>query len=420
MSGIFFKNKDLNGNAITATTAVAVQMADGISNPRGQMVERIKAEGFQDQIDIQSGEFWTADNLDLHNAARYAMRVRNGFHADSGDGVIANSVLYADDPIGDTAIRQESGGGLRLVGVKTLQFNRSFVLAIADGGGTSNLMIDGSNSFENPRSSEAIKLGRIEGGTTGKVGNISIEAQVTGSIGVYPGVENVRLAPITRDTNYGIMAQVTGSIGVYPGVENVRLAPITRDTNYGIIIAGGDNISVLPGTSLLRILQQGVVIQDPATNVRVGDFLCAGCKTKVADQRVTGAGRIAIAEQRPISLPTPASSAAFVPFYEIALAPYRGLRLSVEVEGLMQNVGAVNSVADVLMIHNGTTVSAPTPVAAQKDAGAAPVELQFDTTTTPGAVRVGARVPATYSGGSLAGSITLKVDGRIASFKELP
>ncbi|KQS81677.1 hypothetical protein ASG32_02700 [Methylobacterium sp. Leaf361] len=282
------------------------------------MVERIKAEGFQDQIDIQSGEFWTADNLDLHNAARYAMRVRNGFHADSGDGVIANSVLYADGPIGDTAIRQESGGGLRLVGVKTLQFNRSFVLAIADGGGTSNLMIDGSNSFENPRSSEAIKLGRIEGGTTGKVGNISIEAQVT------------------------------GSIGVYPGVENVRLAPITRDTNYGIIIAGGDNISVLPGTSLLRILQQGVVIQDPATNVRIDDFLCAGCKTKVADQRVTGAGRIAIAEQRPISLPTPASSAAFVPFYEIALAPYRGLRLSVEVEGravLRDRAGALSGPA---------------------------------------------------------------------------
>lgn len=374
-------------NPVSNSTAVAVQLADGLQNPRGQMVDHVRAVGFQDQLDVQSGEFWSATYLDFYNATRYGVRIRNGVHPDSGDGVIAASTIYADAPIGDTAIRIESGGGLKVIATKTLQFNHSLVLAVADGANTSILMVDGSNSFENPYSSEAVHLGRIEGGTTGLYGHINIQAQLT------------------------------GAVGVYPGVENVVLGTLTRNAPYGIVIQGGDNINVLPGTTFKGV-DQALVIQDPATNVNVGNFLCGGCRIKILDQRTSGTGRIDIDEVRPLNLPAPFSSAAFTVPFEVQLAPARGLLLHVEVEGLMSNAGPVNTVADVLFSHNGNGVLAPVPVHPQVDS-AIPIKLQYDTTSVPGSVRVGIRVPSAYTTSTMFGSVTLKADGRVNSLKVL-
>lgn len=382
VSGILFTNP------VSNTQATAVQIADGITNPRGVMVDHIRAIGFRDQLDVQSGEWWSASHLDFYNAVRYGVRIRNGVHGDSGDGVIHASTIYADSPIGDTAIRLESGGGLKITATKTLQFNKSLVLAVADGVNTSILMVDGSNSFENPRSGEAVRLGRIEGGTTGIYGHINISAQLT------------------------------GAVGVYPGVENVRLAPLTRDTLFGVIIQGGDNITVASGTMLLRV-DQGLIIQDPATNVLVAEFSCPGCRIKISDQRAAGAGRIALNEVRPLSLPAPNTSTAYVPLYEVEVPPYRGARLNVEVEGLLQGAGAVNTLLDVLAYHNGTTIPAPATVS-NVQGGQAPVDIQFDTSTTPGKIRVGARVNSAYATSTLSGSMTLRVDGRVGSFRALP
>lgn len=382
VSGILFTNP------VSNTQAVAVQIADGTTNPRGVMVDHIRAVGFRDQLDVQSGEWWSASHLDFYNAVRYGVRIRNGVHGDSGDGVIHASTIYADNPIGDTAIRLESGGGLKITATKTLQFNKSLVLAVADGVNTSILMVDGSNSFENPRSGEAVHLGRIEGGTTGIYGHINISAQLT------------------------------GAVGVYPGVENVRLAPLTRDTLFGVIIQGGDNITVASGTMLLRV-DQGVIIQDPATNVLVANFSAPGCRVKLVDQRVTGASPIALNEVRAISLPAPNTNSAYVPLYEVEVPPYRGVRLSVEIEGLLQGAGVVNTLLDVLAYHNGMTIPAPATVS-NVQGGQAPVDIQFDTSTTPGKIRVGARVNSAYATSTLSGSMTLRVDGRVGSFRALP
>lgn len=165
-AGAQFDNFRVTCTANRATSQlVGIQMSDGVENPRGQRINSIKMKDCYDQIDVRSGEFWSITHFDMYRAARYGLRVRNLFESDSGDGSLTSGVIYTDVVAGGkAAIRWESGGGFKVSGTKTLQFDRCFDMAIADGVLTKILWLDSSNSFENSVTGECIKLGRIEGG----------------------------------------------------------------------------------------------------------------------------------------------------------------------------------------------------------------------------------------------------------------
>lgn len=362
--------------------ATAIQLSDGEENPRGQRLDGIAATDCYDQIDVQSGEMWSAQEMDLYRAKRWGFRIRNGFNADSGDGSISNSLIYTDVVAGGkAAIRLESGGGLKLTTVKTLQFYNCFDLAVADGAATSILEIPSGNSFENPESSECIRLGRIEGGTTGTYKNIQIGAQVT------------------------------GSIGTYPGVSNVTLSPNTSNVPYGLTILGGDNINVSPSMTLQDV-EHGIVIRDPATNVRVGQFACVRCKSAVEDQRLTGQGSINRTETRNVDLP---QSGSYTNLYQLELAPYSGSKISTTVQGIVQNIGTVNTEISQLATRGDAGVAM---TEASRTIAGSPLDVTFDTSKA-GYVIVGVRPNAAAGGGNFQGTVTITVAGRIAGFSVL-
>lgn len=362
------------------STATAIQLSDGIENPRGQRVEHVSATGFQDQLSVWSGELWSLDKADFYNAIRYGVRIRNLKDPDSGDGVIANSNIYADGPIGDTAIRYESGGGLKVTTTKTLQFNHSFVLAIVDDANTSILNIDSSNSFENPRGGSAVVLGRIEGGTTGSFRNITVTAQVT------------------------------GAVTTAPGVRNVRLAPVTSGVPYGVILQGGDGILVA-GAAFSDVVH-AVIVQDPTTNVVVGDYACSACTYRFEDQRSVGAGPARLDDVRPVAIDPNTTKL----LWQVGIPPYRSAKIEVFIEGQLNGVYVIGNLRQVIAANIGSTIATPTVIANAEVT--ATVEPAFDIQTTPGMIGIGLTNSDMTHG--FTGSMSVRIDGRTQTYRSLP
>lgn len=377
----------LTGVRITCTAnrlisrARGIQLSDGKENPRGQRIDNVSLTDCYDQIDIRSGEFWSANNLDLYRARRWGFRIRNETHPDSGDGIISDSKIYTDVVAGGAAaIRLESGGGLKISTTKTLQFDRSFDLAVADEAHTSVLHISDSNSFENPVTGEAIRLGRIEGGTTGSYKNIIVAAQLTGALGVHPGVSNVTIA-----TN-------------------------TSNVPYGVIVQGGDNINVTPATTLSGV-EHGLVIQDPATNVTVGQFACSACAQTIEDNRTDGEGAISRTETRKINLP---QSRSLKNLFRVDIKTFSGAKIELLTSGIIQGVGAVNSITAHLATRANGSV---TMTQISTTDGGAAVDFRFDVSSIIGSVIVGIRPNLSVGGGNFTGIVTIKIDGRIVGFR---
>lgn len=380
-------------NPVASSSATAVQMGDAVSQPNSQSVEGIHVEGYQTQIDVQSGQYWHVTRFDLHNAGQCAFRLRNIPNHDAGDGNITGGTAYADSPVGDTGAAYciASGGGLKIKGTKVLQFGHAVDLLVVDGPGTSDLLVDASNSFENQVSGYASRYGRA--GTNGIWHNIRDEAQSVGGVEVYDGVDRV---------------QIGGNRSYAPN---------------GVKIAGGDNVTVLDGTAVHAAGTACVDIQDPATNVQVGQVNCTASPAIVLDERTTGAGQVRREHTRPIALAANAGSGpgnAYVPLYRIELPVSRGARVWVQVEGSLASKGAVNTLLDYTLTRNAVAVTAA-PVNAGNPVVTAGygVDVQFDTTTVVGAVIVGVRNNAAAGGGALTGSVSIRVEGKSTYFKVL-
>lgn len=377
-------NAASGGVPVYNSTAVAVQMGDAVNQPNYQSLEGVRFDTFGTQIDVQSGQYWHVARFDMHNAAQYAIRVRNVVHNDAGDGNITGGTIYADGSIGVDGIRVESGGGLKIKGTKVLQFQRAVALQVADGPGTSDLLIDSSNSFENQTSGYCVRLGRANPAGTANWLNIRVEAQCVGGTEVYAGVSRVQLG--------GIMSFAT----------------------YGYRIAGGDTVTIMDGATVFGAGAACVDVADPATNVQVGQVNRTSSPAVVVDERTTGAGPVRREHTRPLNL---AQSASYTPIYRIDMPGFRGARVTLQIEGTIANKGVVNSIVDDTLSHNGTSVVVGTATPAVT-AGYG-VDVQFDTTSVPGSVIVGVRPNAAVGGGALTGSASIKVEGKSLYFKVL-
>lgn len=367
------------------SNAVGLQMSDGINNPQSQFIEHYSSLGFQTQIDIQSGQFWHINSCDLHNASLYAIRIRNLVTSDSGDGNIYACNIYADAPIGSAGIRYESGGGLKLTGIKILQFQRSFDLQIADGANTSDLLIDNSNSFENPLSGQSVRLGQLGPSNTGIFHNIVIKAQIH-----------------------------QGQVTTLPGVENVTIGGVYSNTNVGITLNGGSNISVSDETVCDIATVACVVIADPTINASIGHIQCLMCLNDISDTRTIGAGPVSRQGVRPVNIP---QSASYTYLYSVALQPYRGVRISLLLEGVIQSVGNSLVAQDILASIDGAGI-VTTSVVSNTTVGFT-ANIQLDTTSIPGTIRIGIRPDAGVGGANYQGSLTINVIGKSSNFSNL-
>ncbi len=334
---------DTYGGPITKTsTAVQFGNDDGPGdsangNPESQGVENIRIYGFATQIDVRSGEFWRIRDFELHNAATYAVRVRNAFNPDSGDGRLVGGTIYG---FGTDGIRFESGGGLKMGFTKILGGQHAIEVAMADGAATSDFEVVSTNSFEN-QTGASILLGCGGSGKTGMLNGSHFDPQMAG-LG-------------TAGAGAGIDAEGC--------VQGVDIGGYYGGFSAPLVLNGGSNFTIHPRGNN-AVTSVALNIAAAVYNVQVPTFPKVSFNKgvggsgyyNVIDNRTTDDGVVDRTDTRYLSLPV---SSSYTTLYGIGVPAFRGARATVEVEGIVRNVGAVHIFEDVLLTPQGsTTVSA--------------------------------------------------------------
>lgn len=110
VDGLAFENP----TSTTQTAGAAIRVTQGDLNK----YHNISVRGFYDCINIEDGALWEMDSCYLVGPVRYGLYVRHIDLVDGGDMAISNCAIYAEDRNATAAIRQESGGGLKVTNTK--------------------------------------------------------------------------------------------------------------------------------------------------------------------------------------------------------------------------------------------------------------------------------------------------------------
>ena len=143
---VTFRSLDLYCSASGATAAKGIAAT---ANGNGNRYLDVTLYGFNIGIDVQDGAEWWADRCYFQAITGYGFKIANAALPDGGDMSIANCQFK---PQGSAlaAIRQESGGGLRLVNCKINGNPGSFAYGLdVAPTATTGVLLVGNNSFEN-------------------------------------------------------------------------------------------------------------------------------------------------------------------------------------------------------------------------------------------------------------------------------
>jgi hypothetical protein len=151
--GCTFEKLSLENTAgSTPTAGAGIQIATG---GRAIRVVDCSFTKFWTCLEFINGYEWFVDRIHVFDPVKYGIRVRDVVLPDGGDGIIANSFIYAGPTnLTPTAgVEWESGGGLKMTGNKvnnrgSARFAVGLNCAVTDGISTSVLVVV-ANSFEN-------------------------------------------------------------------------------------------------------------------------------------------------------------------------------------------------------------------------------------------------------------------------------
>jgi hypothetical protein len=160
-----------NSTALTHTAGAGIKVTQGDQN----RYRNVSVRGFYDCVDIEDGALWEMHSCYLVGPKRYGLYVRHIDLVDGGDQVIVGGAIYAEDRDASAGIRQESGGGLRVLGTKVNSlFGTGYfaygIDATITNAATTNLLLSGL-SIENV----ATSCVRVTHTGTGSFGHIILQ-----------------------------------------------------------------------------------------------------------------------------------------------------------------------------------------------------------------------------------------------------
>lgn len=134
---------------------------DGVN--QNTIIRDCSFDGLVDCVRFERAMTWTIDNCTFSQYTGEAVHVQNDHNGDGGDHTILNSVFAGSGAVNSVAVYQVSSGGLRLINNKIVAGAYGYLMNLAHGVQTGDLLITG-NSIENLAVS-GIQLNRITGGT---------------------------------------------------------------------------------------------------------------------------------------------------------------------------------------------------------------------------------------------------------------
>lgn len=363
-----------SGAGIHATTGFGIKL-------------HCRVSGFYDlvQFDDPCYGIEIGGNAYLVNFHRYAIhRPYGGLFADRGDDIIDNCTIDSSvAAAGSACIRWEAHGGLKLgSGVKLLHGDYGLDLQVADGASTSVLPIVGA-SME-AQAVANIRLSRS--GTTGTYSFIEIT-----------GVELSAAA-----TNVIVGAGITSVVIGGGAVLNCTNSGV----GVGVDVQGGSDV-LIDGVDFANH-GKAIQIASATQQVTVGINSYRNVTTPVEDSTsltTTQAAPVHHKHRRQISV---TSSVTYTNRFQIDLSTFRGCRIELVIEGLLQGIGNGTRVIRKIVAREAAACVVQT---LEDVAYGSPIDVQFDTATTSGSVLIGLRRNAAGGGAQFDALVTLNVDG---------
>lgn len=386
----------------TGTAGANLLVEDG----NGPVVRACHFSGGFDAIATESSSTLKLSDCTIFDFVRYGVLLENTDSPDSGDQGIFNCVIDSNVCQAVSAcIRQESAGGLKLIGNKILGESSAppsygLDVQIDDGVTTVDLLVVG-NSFENLGTS-AIRVGRS--GTTGALTKVVISGN--------------QIHSLTDDT------AVTLAAGTGTGVfSNNVLTSSGGSSSTGVNITGGQRWTV--GSNYFGSYNTAIRVAFGTYQVGVDSTnKYVDCSFGVENNQSPSTSQflpVRYASTRKLST---SSDSTYTDLWEIDPGNYRSCVVTVIADLLLNGVGGGARTVQKLLARHGTTDTEEVTAVVVSDisdvasSGGAGCDIQFDTATTTGVVRVGLK-KSSSSGSSLVGPVTLLVDGNFKTVEEL-
>lgn len=395
VNGCTLRDFTMVNTATTPTAGSGIKVATGNS----LRFQRVAVLGFYDNVSfVIQGEYWTMEDCFMYEPVRYGLWLRNTQNGDAGDGVVQGCSFVCINRLASAAIRYESGGGLKITGLKvngrnpTGAFTTGVDLALADGVATADLLIT-TSSFENI-SGYAVRLGRVSGGTNGTMSGFLISDN---EIGYQVG-----------SSGGGISLSAGLSLGEINGNVFQYLAT-------GILVNGSTGVNI--GTNSYSSVTTPVSITTSASNsCRVGVQNRVDAGVIVADAS-TAIGNI-VPVKYDYRRDTQFVSSGGVNFFTFVVAAYQAGILEFEFIGLASGVSGASWKGSRSYVRSGAGVA---PVIAtvgtdiQVGVAAAQMAISFPS-ATDGTVSLRLALAGGATATDIQGLLTIKIGGQLVSF----
>lgn len=375
-------------------------------------LSRVSVISHFNNLVVDEGFYYNFTNCHFFDAPNYGLffTTPSGEENDHGDQSVVGCVIsmnYSTWRDGKSAVRWESGGGLRFtankingkeqpVQYKAGTYNYGLDLAIADYVSTVDILVTGG-SIEN--CSQAGIYAHHKGpNNTGKLGNIIVTGTEIGYCG-----DPIDLISATKGNIYGFIATGNVFVGNTGGINVTGVQGVTVGANdWGI------------GTALMLYIGANttdVSYDAGAQNVR-GDFL-----TIVQDNTVDADSHGPFGNQRydlSREILATTSTTTYTNLYSVTPPQYHGAIFEVVLEGNAKGVGPV-VIRQRRVLTKGTgacvLTAIDTDVATDVAAGTQQLDFTLDTTSRSGDVIVRVRLKAGGTATDFSGRCYFKYDG---------
>jgi hypothetical protein len=230
------------------TNGAAISLSAPSSYNQGSIFRDLDFSGNYVGIDTIAASSWVIDSDIFSQYVAAGAIVQNTSNVDAGDSIIANST-FASSVANSVSVSQYSSGGLKIIGDKLIGGGYGYLMQLAPGASTSDLVIVG-DSIEG-QSSAAIQITRQT--SSGTFANVVISGdQIAPSAGANP----ISMG----DATPGWLSAVT----ITGDTVNVNSGTAIKIGSVAVFNAGGNNLLSQGGTTT------GISIGSGATNGSVG------------------------------------------------------------------------------------------------------------------------------------------------------
>lgn len=395
-------------------------------------LNRVGVRGFYDNLSIDVAIYYQVEACHFLNAIRYGVRVRNTTVADAGDGFIGSgTVIYPRNTGATSAIRWESGGGLKIEGVKINingagEFAIGVDAAIADAAATSVFLVEGC-SIEN---CSTIGVSVSQQGTTGIFGKVIITGNEFGPGGTIPTAVSVVSTTVGDITdviiNDNLIFATTNGIAI-DGANRVTIGGNEINGTFadsGISIKNVAGGTIAPNTIYGQFINAAVTIKSsatPSSAIAVDHqnvITTGGVQTLVLDSSAGVASHLArnrIVYDETREIPGGIGNVTYVNMYQFLLPANLGVGgvLEFSIEGKVTGGGgdafAIYGKRLVTLGSGGGATPTLATIGADVTAGTT-IDYTLDTATA-GTVKLQIRLNAAQGGTDFTGQVRVKYDG---------